>query len=109
MKIMTLNANGIRSAASKGFFEWMLKQRPDVVIAGSLGHDTNPFKKPKSKHATGIPILALGVPSSPALCAVTQVSLCRSSGDAGNDDRGHVRMADSDFGVALRSWRVERY
>lgn len=31
MKIMTLNANGIRSAANKGFFEWMLKQRPDVV------------------------------------------------------------------------------
>lgn len=31
MKIITLNANGIRSAASKGFFEWMLKQRPDVV------------------------------------------------------------------------------
>ena len=31
MKIMTLNANGIRSAANKGFFEWMSKQRPDVV------------------------------------------------------------------------------
>jgi exodeoxyribonuclease III len=31
MKIMTLNANGIRSAASKGFFEWMLKQRPDIL------------------------------------------------------------------------------
>ena len=31
MKIMTLNANGIRSAANKGFFEWMLKQRPDVA------------------------------------------------------------------------------
>jgi exodeoxyribonuclease-3 len=31
MKIMTLNANGIRSATSKGFIEWMLKQHPDVV------------------------------------------------------------------------------
>lgn len=31
MKIMTLNANGIRSAANKGFFEWMLTQNPDVV------------------------------------------------------------------------------
>ena len=28
---MTLNANGIRSATSKGFIEWMLKQHPDVV------------------------------------------------------------------------------
>ncbi|MBI2778962.1 MAG: exodeoxyribonuclease III [Gammaproteobacteria bacterium] len=31
MKIIALNANGIRSAASKGFFEWMLKQDADVV------------------------------------------------------------------------------
>ncbi|MEJ2565911.1 MAG: exodeoxyribonuclease III [Gammaproteobacteria bacterium] len=31
MKIMTLNANGIRSAAGKGFFQWMSKQRLDVV------------------------------------------------------------------------------
>ncbi|MEK7321543.1 MAG: exodeoxyribonuclease III [Pseudomonadota bacterium] len=31
MKIITANLNGIRSAASKGFFEWMLKQDADVV------------------------------------------------------------------------------
>jgi exodeoxyribonuclease-3 len=31
MKVMTLNANGIRSAANKGFFDWMIEQRPDVV------------------------------------------------------------------------------
>ena len=28
---MTLNVNGIRSAAKKGFFEWMLKQDADVI------------------------------------------------------------------------------
>jgi exodeoxyribonuclease-3 len=28
---MSFNANGIRSAANKGFFEWMLTQRPDVL------------------------------------------------------------------------------
>jgi exodeoxyribonuclease-3 len=31
MKIMTLNANGIRAAHRKGFFEWMLKEDVDVV------------------------------------------------------------------------------
>ncbi len=31
MRIITANLNGIRSAASKGFFEWMTAQRPDVV------------------------------------------------------------------------------
>ena len=31
MKVISLNANGIRSAARKEFFDWMLKQKPDVV------------------------------------------------------------------------------
>jgi exodeoxyribonuclease-3 len=31
MRIVTLNANGIRSAASKGFFRWLGKQEADVV------------------------------------------------------------------------------
>lgn len=31
MRIITLNLNGIRSAASKGFFDWMRRQNADVV------------------------------------------------------------------------------
>ncbi len=31
MRIITLNANGIRSAARKGFFEWMQEQDADLV------------------------------------------------------------------------------
>lgn len=31
MKIITFNANGIRSAANKGFYPWMLAQDADVV------------------------------------------------------------------------------
>ncbi len=31
MRIVTLNANGIRSAARKGFFQWLSRQRADVV------------------------------------------------------------------------------
>lgn len=31
MRIITFNANGIRSAARKGFFRWMAAQQPDVV------------------------------------------------------------------------------
>jgi len=31
MRIITLNANGIRSAARKGFFDWLPGQRADVV------------------------------------------------------------------------------
>jgi len=31
MRILTLNCNGIRSAARKGFFDWLPSQSPDVV------------------------------------------------------------------------------
>jgi exodeoxyribonuclease-3 len=31
MRIISLNANGIRAAARKGFFDWMHKQKADVV------------------------------------------------------------------------------
>jgi exodeoxyribonuclease-3 len=31
MRIITANVNGIRSAEKKGFFNWMKKQKPDVV------------------------------------------------------------------------------
>ncbi len=31
MRIITANVNGIRAAEKKGFFQWMKKQKPDVV------------------------------------------------------------------------------
>ncbi len=31
MRVVTLNANGIRAAARKGFFDWLPEQRADVV------------------------------------------------------------------------------
>jgi exodeoxyribonuclease-3 len=31
MRVISANLNGIRSAAKKGFFDWMLKQKADVV------------------------------------------------------------------------------
>ncbi|MBI5435588.1 MAG: exodeoxyribonuclease III [Nitrosomonadales bacterium] len=36
MKIITANLNGIRSAASKGFFPWMLAQQADIVCVQEL-------------------------------------------------------------------------
>jgi exodeoxyribonuclease III len=31
MRVITLNANGVRSAARKGFFTWAASQKPDVI------------------------------------------------------------------------------
>jgi exodeoxyribonuclease-3 len=51
MKIITLNLNGIRSAARKGFLEWLPRQRADVVCVQELkaqaGDITPEMKEPK--------------------------------------------------------------
>ena len=36
MKVITLNLNGIRSADRKGFFEWLSKQKADIVCVQEL-------------------------------------------------------------------------
>lgn len=36
LRVITLNLNGIRSAAKKGFFEWMLNQNADIVCLQEL-------------------------------------------------------------------------
>ena len=36
LRIITLNLNGIRSAARKGFFKWLARQRADVVCVQEL-------------------------------------------------------------------------
>lgn len=36
LRIVSLNLNGIRSAASKGFFDWMAQQRADFVCVQEL-------------------------------------------------------------------------
>ena len=41
MKIVTLNVNGIRAAARKGFFDWMLKQQADVVCLQEIKAQTD--------------------------------------------------------------------
>jgi exodeoxyribonuclease-3 len=54
MRIITLNVNGIRSAARKGFFEWLATQRADVVclqeIKGQTHQLTDAMFWPKGLH-----------------------------------------------------------
>ena len=36
LRILTFNANGIRSAAKKGFFEWFMEQNADILCIQEL-------------------------------------------------------------------------
>ena len=55
MRIITANLNGIRSAARKGFFPWMLRQKADVVCiqeTKAQAHQlTDPEFHPRGYHA----------------------------------------------------------
>jgi len=54
MRIITANVNGIRSAASKGFFTWLARQRADVVClqeTKAQAHQlTDPAFHPRAFH-----------------------------------------------------------
>jgi exodeoxyribonuclease-3 len=54
MRIITLNANGIRSAARKGFFEWLPAQEADVVCLqetkAQVDQLADPMFRPQGYH-----------------------------------------------------------
>ncbi|SFM45565.1 exodeoxyribonuclease III [Nitrosomonas communis] len=41
MRVITLNLNGVRSAANKGFFQWMPQQQADIVCVQELKAQLN--------------------------------------------------------------------
>jgi len=55
IRILTLNVNGIRSAAKKGFFSWLAKQNVDIVcLQETRAHThllTDPVLRPTGYHA----------------------------------------------------------
>ncbi|MGR9099031.1 MAG: exodeoxyribonuclease III [Gammaproteobacteria bacterium] len=46
MRIITLNANGIRSAEQKGFFKWLSKQNADIVCLQETKAQAEQLKSP---------------------------------------------------------------
>jgi exodeoxyribonuclease-3 len=55
MRIITVNVNGIRAAARKGFFQWMVRQQADVVciqeIRAQVHQLEDPVFHPRGWHA----------------------------------------------------------
>jgi len=47
MKILTFNVNGIRSAQKKGFFDWVKKQKADVICLQELKAQYHQLQKPE--------------------------------------------------------------
>jgi exodeoxyribonuclease-3 len=55
MRIITVNVNGIRAAARKGFFSWMVRQRADVICIqetkAQVHQLQDPVFRPRNYHA----------------------------------------------------------
>ena len=55
MRIITLNLNGIRSAANKGFYPWLQKAQPDIICLQELKAQANNLTEemlaPKGYHS----------------------------------------------------------
>lgn len=55
LKVITANVNGIRSAAKKGFYQWMLRQEADVICLQELKAQAaelqDPVFHPEGYHA----------------------------------------------------------
>ncbi|HEX4299478.1 MAG TPA: endonuclease/exonuclease/phosphatase family protein, partial [Gammaproteobacteria bacterium] len=54
MRIITLNVNGVRSASRKGVFDWLRKQKADVVCLQETKAQedqlTDPMFRPDGHH-----------------------------------------------------------
>ena len=91
-KIITYNINGIRSAASKGFFDWLLIENPDIVClqeikADQTQIDYNAIERLGYYH-TIAPAVKKGY-SGVAILSKIKPSLCGiSSGISEYDDEG---------------------
>lgn len=98
MRVITLNVNGLRSAAAKGMFEWLARQRADVVclqeirihdaeikpgmraVAGLNGH----FFCANRKGYAGVAIYTRREPDR----------ITRGFGSVEHDDEGRYLQAD---------------
>ncbi|MBL8224158.1 MAG: exodeoxyribonuclease III [Chromatiales bacterium] len=100
MRIVTLNVNGIRSAARKGFFDWLPGVRADVVCLQEIkaGHehlDAPPFQPP-GFHSFYEPALRPGYSGVGLLARREPDAVIRGFGSAEFDAEG--RYLEARFG-----------
>ena len=64
MRVISINANGIRAAARKGFFDWLPRQRADIVCVQETKAQKHQleqdFFRPKRYHCSYFDALKKG-------------------------------------------------
>lgn len=100
MKIMTLNCNGVRSAARKGFFEWLPEQRVDVVCLqetkAQIDQLSDPIFHPKDFDCYYYDAVKKGYSGTAIFCRKAPDTVSRGLGFEVADTEG--RYIQADFG-----------
>jgi|TARA_B110000116_G_scaffold269257_1_gene284846 exodeoxyribonuclease-3 len=91
-RVISLNANGIRAAARKGFFEWMAQKKPDVVCiqeTKAQEHQlTDPCFSPKGYHCFYEDAVKKGYSGTAIYSKIKPKKVIRSFGMQEFDDEG---------------------
>ncbi|MFI4890345.1 MAG: exodeoxyribonuclease III [Steroidobacterales bacterium] len=100
MRIVTLNANGIRSAATKGLFDWLPRQKADVICVqetkAQVAQLTDPVFWPGGYHAFYFDAEKKGYSGTALYARRKPKRVVRGFGVAEFDREG--RYLEADFG-----------
>jgi exodeoxyribonuclease-3 len=99
-KIITFNANGIRSAARKGFFDWLEKQKADVVCIQETKAQEHQLEeemfRPAGYHCHYFDAQKKGYSGTAIFCRKEPKKISRGFGWADGDAEGRWIQADFD-------------
>jgi exodeoxyribonuclease-3 len=100
MRIMTLNCNGIRAAARKGFFDWLPDQRVDVVCLqetkAQIDQLSDPMFHPQGFHCHYYDAQKKGYSGTALYCRRAPDKVSRGLGFDIADTEGRYLQADFD-------------
>lgn len=106
MKVITVNTNGIRAAARKGFFEWMAKEQPDVVCIqetkAQVDQLSDPIFHPEGYHSYFFDAERKGYSGTALYCKKKPNKVIKGLGWNPADNEGRYIQADFD-GVSVVS------
>jgi len=102
MKIVSANLNGIRSAAKKNFFEWMVSIQPDVVCVQETKAQEHQLEAelhyPQGYHAYFFDTLKKGYSGVAIYCKREPDNITRGLGEGFEDMDAEGRYIQADFG-----------
>jgi exodeoxyribonuclease-3 len=92
MRVISINANGIRAAARKGFFDWLARQRADIVCVQETKAQVEqleaPVFRPNNFHCTYCDALKKGYAGTAIYSRQEPLQVIQGFGESEFDNEG---------------------